>query len=103
VNNFAQQVFAFVYQVPAGKVATYGDIAKLAGMPSHARQVGKVLSRLPADTKLPWYRIVNSQGKISLQDERGDYQRQQLAAEGILLSAHGTISLKKYRMLIKEM
>lgn len=98
MNNFDQQVFAFVYQVPAGKVATYGDIAKLAGMPSHARQVGKVLSRLPADSKLPWYRIVNSQGKISLQGDRGDYQRQQLAVEGIFLSAHGTISLKKYRI-----
>ena len=102
MNNFAQQVFALVYQVPAGKVATYGDIAKLAGMPSHARQVGKVLSRLPADTKLPWYRIVNSQGKISLQDDRGDYQRQRLAAEGILLSQHGTISLKTYRMFTKD-
>ena len=102
MNYFAQQVFACVYQVPAGKVATYGDIAKLAGMPSHARQVGKVLSRLPADTKLPWYRIVNSQGKISLQDDRGDYQRQRLAAEGILLSPHGTISLKTYRMFTKD-
>lgn len=99
MDNFAQQVFACVYQVPAGKVATYGDIAKLAGMPSYARQVGQVLSRLPADSKLPWYRIVNSQGKISLPGERGDYQRQQLAAEGILLSEHGTISLKKYRIV----
>ncbi|GIC78212.1 MGMT family protein [Moritella sp. F3] len=99
MNDFTQQVFAFVYQVPVGKVATYGDIAKLAGMPSHARQVGKILSNLPADTKLPWYRIVNSQGKISLQGERGDYQRQQLAAEGILLSAHGSISLRTYRIV----
>lgn len=99
MNNFDLQVFALVYQVPEGKVATYGDIAKLAGMPSHARQVGKVLSRLPTDSKLPWHRIVNSQGKISLQGSRGDYQRQQLAAEGIPLSAHGTISLKKYRVL----
>lgn len=98
MNNFEQQVFACVYQIPEGKVATYGDIAKLAGMPSYARQVGKVLSRLPTDSKLPWYRIVNSQGKISLPGDRGDYQRQQLAAEGILLSTNGTISLKTYRM-----
>ncbi len=99
MNNFELQVFALVYQVPEGKVATYGDIAKLAGMPKNSRQVGKVLSRLPTDSKLPWHRIVNSQGKISLQGSRGDYQRQQLAAEGILLSVHGTISLKKYRVL----
>lgn len=99
MNDFTQQVFACIYQVPVGKVATYGDIAKLAGMPSNARQVGKILSNLPADTKLPWYRIVNSQGKISLQGDRGDYQRQQLAAEGILLSAHGTISLRTYRIV----
>jgi len=82
-----------------GKIATYDDIAKLAGMPSYARQVGKVLSRLPADSKLPWYRIVNSQGKISSPGERGNYQRQQLAAEGIQPSEHGSISLKKYRIV----
>lgn len=98
MDNFEQQVFACVYQVPEGKVATYGDIAKLAGMPSYARQVGKVLSRLPTDSKLPWHRIVNGQGKISLPGDRGDYQRQQLAAEGILLSVNGTIPLKTYRM-----
>jgi len=99
MDSFAQQVFAHVYQVPEGKVATYGDIAKLAGMSRHARQVGKVLSRLPADSRLPWYRIVNAKGQISLQGERGDYQKQRLMAEGISISEQGTISLKIYRMV----
>ena len=98
MDSFAQQVFALVYQVPEGKVATYGDIAKLAGMSSYARQVGKVLSRLPADSQLPWYRIVNARGKISLDGERGDYQKQRLIAEGVPISAQGTISLKTYRV-----
>jgi len=98
MDNFAQQVFALVYQIPEGKVATYGDIAKLAGMSSYARQVGKVLSRLPADSQLPWYRIVNAKGKISLDGERGDYQKQRLIAEGVAISTQGTISLKIYRV-----
>lgn len=95
--NLAEQIFALVHQIPAGKVATYGDIARLAGMPTYARHVGMVLSRLPADSQLPWHRIINSKGEISLQGERGEYQKQRLIAEGIVVSAQGKISLKQYR------
>lgn len=97
MDNFSQQVFALVYQVPKGKIATYGDIATLAGMSSYARQVGKVLSRLPADSQLPWHRIINAKGKISLLGERGNEQKQRLIDEGITISEHGTLSLKTYR------
>lgn len=97
MTNFDTQVYTSVKHIPAGYVATYGDIAKMAGMPSYSRHVGKVLSRLPKDSTLPWYRIINSKGEISLQGERGEYQKKCLQHEGILVSEKGKISLKKYR------
>ncbi|MFT5881385.1 MAG: methylated-DNA-protein-cysteine methyltransferase-like protein [Moritella sp.] len=95
--NLAEQVFALVHRIPVGKVATYGDIARLAGMSTYSRHVGRVLSSLPTDSQLPWHRIINSKGEILLQGERGEYQKQRLLAEGIVVSAQGKISLKQYR------
>ncbi|WP_087019977.1 MGMT family protein [Thaumasiovibrio subtropicus] len=97
MNEFEQQIYAAVYQIPSGSVATYGDIAKLAGYPGYARHVGKVLSSLPKDTQLPWFRIINSQGRISLKGTSLERQMARLREEGILVEPNGKISLKKYR------
>lgn len=97
MDNFAAQVYTYVHQIPEGSVATYGDIAKLAGMSTYSRHVGKILSKLPKDSKLPWYRIINSKGEISLQGDRGEYQKQCLLDEGVFVSGKGKISLKQYR------
>jgi len=73
--------------IPRGKVATYGQIAELAGMPSHARLVGRTLRELPDDTRLPWHRVVNAGLRISLRGGSTtggaghDVQRQRLEAE----------------------
>jgi len=78
-----QRIWSIVAMVPKGKVASYGQIAALAGMPRHARLVGQTLRQLPEDSKLPWYRIVNSALKISMRSGGTSMQRQLLEAEGV--------------------
>ncbi|WP_430458898.1 MULTISPECIES: MGMT family protein [Pseudomonas] len=72
-------------QVPAGKVVTYGQLAEMAGLGRAARWVGRTLSQLPNDTKLPWHRVLGAGGRISLPvgSASGDEQRARLRMEGI--------------------
>jgi|TARA_B100001105_G_scaffold98313_1_gene78442 methylated-DNA-protein-cysteine methyltransferase-like protein len=69
-----------------GKVASYGQIAKLAGLPGYARYVGYTMKTLPTSTKLPWYRVVNSHGSISFKKGTKQYllQKSLLEKEGII-------------------
>ncbi|EEW06214.1 DNA base-flipping protein [Vibrio mimicus] len=97
MNQFLQQIFVVIHQIPVGKVSTYGAIAKMAGYPGYARHVGKALGNLPEGSQLPWYRVINSQGKISLQGEDFVRQQRHLLAEGVEVSETGKISLKKYQ------
>ena len=95
------RIYAVVRQVPYGQVATYGQIADLAGLPRRARLVGYALFRvdLPEDD-IPWHRVINSKGEISYSTlRRGtDYlQRSLLEAEGIELTDDGRISLARYQ------
>ena len=87
-----------VRRIPKGRVATYGQIAELAGLAGHARQVGYALHALPDDSRVPWHRVINAKGEISL---RGDFgprmQRKLLEAEGVELDAKGRVSLKRFR------
>lgn len=97
-------VYAVVKKIPRGKVATYGQIALLAGMPRAARQVGLALRIAPGSIKIPWHRVINAQGQISMrlhdwQSGGDDYQRVLLENEGIEFSAAGKINLKKFRWL----
>jgi len=69
----------------------------MAGYPGYARQVGKALSNLPEGSKLPWYRVLNSQGKVSLTGANLQRQRRKLLQEGIECSELGKVSLKKYK------
>ncbi len=83
--NAIYQVLALI---PAGRVATYGQVAALAGLGRGARMVGRTLKLLPADSQLPWHRVVNSRGMISLPDTSPEYavQKQKLQEEGIVFS-----------------
>ena len=92
MDEFAQNIYTNLYYVPKGRVITYGQIAKLAGFPNHSRHVGKILSKLPKETQLPWYRVVNAQGKISLQGDRFERQKQLLEEENILIKDNGSVS-----------
>lgn len=78
-----QRVWQVVSMIPPGSVATYGQVAALAGMPRHARFVGSVLRRLPSDTRLPWHRVVNAALRISLRGGGEDEQKRRLLDEGV--------------------
>ena len=90
-----------VCQIPEGKVATYGQIAKLIGYVEHARYIGYALSKLDNNSKVPWHRVVNSKGKISPRGINGfdDYQKILLEDEGVTFNNQNSISLTKYQWL----
>lgn len=91
MDEFAQSIYTNLYYVPKGRVITYGQLAKLAGFPNHSRHVGKVLSKLPKESQLPWHRVVNAQGKISLQGERFERQRKRLEEESVVIKENGRV------------
>lgn len=80
-----EQIYAVVRQIPAGQVATYGQVARLAGLPGHARQVGYALNALPHENDVPWHRVINAQGSISRRAEPQyeGIQRELLEREGV--------------------
>jgi methylated-DNA-protein-cysteine methyltransferase-like protein len=92
------RVYDVVFDIPSGKVATYGQIAALAGMPGAARQVGWALSALDADDDVPWHRVINAQGEISPRGAREtvDLHRALLESEGVELSQRGRVDLGRY-------
>lgn len=90
------RIFAVVARIPCGQVATYGQIARLAGLGRMARQVGYALCTLPDDTDLPWHRVINARGEISLPSPQRERQRQRLGDEGVAPDASGRISLRTY-------
>jgi methylated-DNA-protein-cysteine methyltransferase-like protein len=88
-----------VRRIPAGRVATYGQVASLAGLAGHARQVGYAMHALPEGTTVPWHRVVNASGRISPRSMPGAelVQQQLLAREGVRLDALGRVALRKVR------
>ncbi|MDQ7881059.1 MGMT family protein [Atlantibacter hermannii] len=95
--TFPQRVYLIVASIPEGHVTTYGDVALLAGSPRAARQVGGVLKRLPEGSRLPWHRVVNRHGAISLTGPDLQRQREALLSEGIMVSGDGHIDMDRYR------
>jgi methylated-DNA-protein-cysteine methyltransferase-like protein len=73
--NLREIVWQVVASIPEGKVATYGQVAKIAGYPSQARYVGATLRNLPKNTALPWHRVINAQGRISFPSDSEAYKR----------------------------
>lgn len=92
-----QMIWQIVALIPEGKVATYGQIAKLCGYPGYARYVGHTLKHLPEDTLLPWHRVINAKGKIAFPADTQAYQCQvmRLQNEGVKVIA-GKISVKQF-------
>jgi methylated-DNA-protein-cysteine methyltransferase-like protein len=91
------RIYAVVRKIPCGRVATYGQIATIAGLRGHARQVGYALYALKSSTGVPWQRVINAQGRISLRATTGGFsQRMLLEREGVVFDAGGRVSLKKY-------
>jgi methylated-DNA-protein-cysteine methyltransferase-like protein len=94
-----QRIYAAVRRIPRGRVSTYGAIARVAGLAGQARQVGYALSALPAGTTVPWHRVINAQGRLSLERSAsgaGITQRLRLVREGVVVDAAGRVSLEKF-------
>ncbi|MCG8380208.1 MAG: MGMT family protein, partial [Proteobacteria bacterium] len=83
-----KKIYDVVCRIPEGKVATYGQIAKLIGYPNHSRYIGRVLSQLENNSNVPWHRVVNTKGKISPRGLDGcdDYQKILLEEEKIIFN-----------------
>jgi methylated-DNA-protein-cysteine methyltransferase-like protein len=96
-KTFTQRVVEVVKSIPPGKVATYGQLAAMAGNPRGARQVVRVLASLSAKAGLPWHRVINSKGTISLTGAGFDEQKALLEAEGAAVDGRGAVDLKKYQ------
>jgi methylated-DNA-protein-cysteine methyltransferase-like protein len=94
--SFSQRVYRTVQRIPPGKVIAYGGIAALLGTPRAARGVGHALATLPDGASVPWWRVVNGRGEISLTHHRGMLQRSLLQAEGVRFERGGRIDWKKY-------
>ena len=99
ISDTYPSIYDVVRQIPEGKVATYGDIAALAGLPDHARLVGYALHALPIYTDVPWHRVINAQGKISLgrADIGSDLQQRRLLEDEGVVFLNGRVDLKVYR------
>ncbi len=89
-----EQIYQVIRQIPAGKVATYGQVALWLGWPHGARTVGWALRALSEGTHVPWHRILNAQGRISQAD--AELQQELLEAEGIVFRPDGSVDLKQY-------
>jgi methylated-DNA-protein-cysteine methyltransferase related protein len=97
--NQRDRILAAVREIPAGRVASYGDVARLAGMPRGARQVGWALASLAGseDEDTPWWRVVNCEGRFSLPLLGALEQARRLKAEGIDVSDAGVVDLPRTR------
>lgn len=95
------RIYDVVRRIPEGRVANYGQVAALAGLPGHARQVGYALHALPdaLAEQVPWQRVINAKGEISPRSEPGreGLQRAILESEGIEFDDAGRVDLKRFR------
>lgn len=94
-----EKIYAVARRIPRGRVATYGQIAELAGLPGRARQVGYAMAALPTSSALPWHRVINAAGMVSRRRVPGAElsQRQLLEGEGIRFNPLGRMDLEKVR------
>ncbi len=94
-----ERFYAVVRQIPPGRVASYGQVAALAGFARHARQVGYALYALPEDSDVPWQRVINARGEVSPRADAPGYegfQRHLLEEEGVVFELGGRVDLKRY-------
>ena len=97
-DNYSR-IYAVVRGIPRGRVATYGQVAQLAGLSGHARQVGYALHSMATDRPVPWHRVVNVRGEISPRSEPGSdlIQRQLLEREGVVFDDADRLKLSRYQ------
>lgn len=98
MESFQQAVYRIVSKCPRGKVVSYGGLAALAGKPRAARAVGAAMRDLPEDSSIPWWRVINSRGEISMRDigHGPAIQRKLLEREGVRFGRSGRVDWEKY-------
>ncbi|MCA8981862.1 MAG: MGMT family protein [Planctomycetes bacterium] len=92
-----QRIRATIDAIPAGRVATYGQVAELAGLPGRARLVGKTLRELEDGTLLPWHRVIGADGRLHTEGASAAVQAKRLCAEGVEVDGRGRVSLARFR------
>jgi len=92
-----RRIHDVVSRIPRGRVATYGQVARIARLPGQARLVGYALHSIPRGKTIPWQRVVNAQGAISLGGENAVRQRRLLEREGVLFDSRGRIPLASFQ------
>jgi methylated-DNA-protein-cysteine methyltransferase related protein len=98
MDSFTEQVKRTLRRIPRGCVATYGQVAVLSGNPRAARQVVRVLHSSAEKDKLPWHRVINSSGRISLPIGSGcELQQALLKREGVRFKLDGSIDLERFQ------
>jgi methylated-DNA-protein-cysteine methyltransferase related protein len=98
--NFKEQVIEVVRKIPRGKVVSYGQVAAAIGQPRAARQVGWALHTLDGDNSVPWWRVINNEGRISIKGNMMSTplaQKKYLESEGVSVAEDLSIDIQKYR------
>ena len=99
ISEFTKKVLKQIHSIPAGKVATYKQIAELAGKPQGSRGVAWILHSCSTTYKLPWHRVLNSKGKISFDRQTHNFrqQKKRLENEGVVINSEGQLDLAKFQ------
>ncbi|MFD1708870.1 MGMT family protein [Siminovitchia sediminis] len=97
MKDFTKKVIETISEIPPGRVASYGQIASIAGNPRAARQVGRILHSMSAKHSLPWHRVVNAKGEVV--HFKADRQRELLIKEGVEIDVHGRIKMEQFRWM----
>ena len=99
ISKFTEAVMKHIRSIPAGKVATYKQIAELSGKPQGSRGVAWILHSSSTLHKLPWHRVLNSKGTISFDKRSHNYkeQKRKLEKEGVIFNSEGKLDLKKFQ------
>jgi methylated-DNA-protein-cysteine methyltransferase-like protein len=95
-SELYELIYRVVQQVPPGRVTTYGQLAAIVGRRADARVIGYAMAALPPGLDVPWQRVINSEGRISLKGRAGEAQRQLLEAEGVVLDRQGRIDFERF-------
>ena len=96
-DDRVQRIRATIDSIPAGRVATYGQVAELAGLPGRARLVGRTMRELETGTLLPWHRVIGADGRLHTAEAAALEQRRRLIAEGVAVDPTGRIALARFR------
>jgi len=100
MSKFKNYVYRIVKRIPYGKVASYGQVALYAGVPRAARQVGWILNQSEGKISIPWWRIINNSGRISIKGTKfydAKMQKKLLQSEGVLVNKNFIVNIEKYR------